>query len=57
MTDDTFYNLLGWLIIYVVIHFYVIQFQQTWNQRTAYGKLLTIAAAVSTVLIFIGLSQ
>ena len=55
MSEDNIYMLLGIFMFYVWIHFYVIQFSKSWNQRNGYEKVLTIAAAVFLALVIFGL--
>lgn len=51
---DALYTILGLFMMYVVTHFFVIQFAKTWRQRTSYEMFLTIAAMIVTVLVFFG---
>lgn len=55
--DNDFDTIIGLLMIYACIHFYVIQFKKTWDKRSTYEKILTIASGVFFVLILVGLSQ
>lgn len=48
--------ILGFAIIYIWVHFYVIQFTKPFVQRSNYEKFLTIATAVTVVLVVIGMS-
>ena len=54
MDDETLFGILGVIMIYVWIHFIVIQFLRSWKERTGYEKFLTIASIVLFVLFFLG---
>lgn len=51
---DVLYVLLGLFIIYVSVHFFVIQFTTSWKLRTPYEKFLTIATIIFTILVYFG---
>ncbi len=47
--------ILGFAVLYAVGHFFVIQHNKEYKDRTTYEKVVTWFAIVSTILIFIGL--
>jgi hypothetical protein len=49
--------LLGLFMFYVWGHFFVIQFQRNWDNRSVYEKFLTVAAIVFLILLIVGLSM
>ena len=49
--------LLGLFMFYVWGHFFVIQFQRNWDNRSVYEKFLTVATIVFLILLIIGLSM
>ena len=57
MSEDNFDILFGLIMFYTWIHFYVIQFTKSWNQRNGYEKALTIASAVFLALVIAGLEE
>ena len=46
---------IGFLVFYIWIHFYVIQFTKTWKKRNTYEKMLSISSAVLLVTMLAGL--
>jgi heme/copper-type cytochrome/quinol oxidase subunit 2 len=50
---EAFYIMLGLVIIYSVIHFFMIQNKKNWKQRTPYEKFVTVVAIIGISLIFI----
>lgn len=46
--------LLGFVLIYSVIHFFLIQ-AKAWDSRTQYEKTVSVVAMVGIILTFIGL--
>ena len=48
--------LLGLFMFYVWGHFFVIQFQRNWVNRSGYEKFLSVASIVFLVLLIFGLS-
>ena len=55
MDMEIFYMVLGFAIIYFLIHFVVIQFMRSWKERSAYEKFITIAALVLLMLLLLGI--
>ena len=52
-----FEMLLGLFMFYVWGHFFVIQFQRNWDNRSVYEKFLTVATIVFLILLIFGLSM
>jgi hypothetical protein len=46
--------IIGCIFIYFVVHFVAIQFVKTWEQRSVYEKIVTIAAIVLLIVFFEG---
>ena len=44
--EDLLYMLVGMAMVYVMAHFYYLQFTTTWNTRNSYGRFLTVAGGV-----------
>lgn len=44
---------LGFAMIYFLVHFVVIQFMSSWKERSSYEKFITIAALVSLMLLLL----
>lgn len=55
MEEALFYILIGFAIIYGMVHFYVVQFTKTWSQRSVYERFLTVASAVALALMIAGM--
>ena len=51
---EAFFLLLGIFIVYLWVHFIIIQFSKNWDQRNSYERFVTIAAIVTMVLSVIG---
>ena len=49
--------LIGLIMIYIWVHFIVIQFLRSWKERSGYEKFLTIASIVLFTLFIFGASQ
>jgi hypothetical protein len=52
--EDIFYVIFGVAMIYSIIHFFIVQFEKKWSDRTSYEKFITVFALVSISLILIG---
>ena len=55
--DEGTLAIIGLIMIYIWIHFIVIQFLRSWKERTAYEKFLTIASIVTFCLVILGSTQ
>ena len=47
--------LLGFIMLYSIVHFVILQFQTVWNDRTEYQKVITIIAIMSIVCLIFNL--
>jgi hypothetical protein len=47
-------TILGIIVIYTSIHFMIIQHSKTFNDRSPYQKVVSVAGMVSIGLIFLG---
>lgn len=55
MSVEILYTILGLIMMYTTIHFFVIQFMKAWANRTIYEKIVTIVGIVSISLVYIGI--
>lgn len=51
---DIIYGILGTLMLYLIVHFLIIQGKRTWEQRSRYEKFITITGIISMSLILLG---
>jgi len=52
--EEFWYGILGMLMIYSVVHFFIVQHNKTWDDRSSYEKFITVFGMVSISLIFFG---
>lgn len=55
LTTDQFDIIVGILMLYSSIHFFFIQHNKTWVDRSLYQKIITVMAIVFWVLILMGI--
>lgn len=55
--DEGTLQLIGLIMIYIWVHFIVIQFLRSWKERSGYEKFLTIASIVTFFLVILGSAQ
>ena len=48
---ELFYIVLGMAMVYSMVHFYVVQFGKTWEQRSGYEKFITILGGVVVAVV------
>jgi type VI protein secretion system component VasK len=51
------YTLLGLYLVYLWVHFVIIQFKRSWKERSGYERYLTIAAIVTVFITLWGLVE
>jgi hypothetical protein len=51
---EIFYSILGLIALYSTIHFIVLSFTKSWNDRGEYEKVVSIAGICFITLLFIG---
>ena len=47
--------IIGSAMLYVIVHFYVVQFTKKYSERTTYEKFLTIGSMILIALIIMGI--
>ena len=52
---EIFDIVLGLVMIYSVVHFFIVGNTRIWNDRSSYEKFITIVGMVSIFVVFLGI--